>query len=116
MKPASFHTPDACTACTICVAHCPVAKATMHFRGPKLTGPAYERFRLFGFGDDDLVGFFFYHLTSEVADDAYGDGVLACFQQSGAQWVDAGRVLVGDVSDELAIDKRGVAVGDAAHA
>ena len=52
MKPSSFHTPDACTACTICVAHCPVAKATMNFRGPKLTGPAYERFRLLGFGDE----------------------------------------------------------------
>ncbi|CAK7063719.1 MAG: Anaerobic glycerol-3-phosphate dehydrogenase subunit C [Desulfovibrio sp.] len=52
MKPHSFHTPDACTACTICVAHCPVAKATMNFRGPKLTGPAYERFRLLGFGDE----------------------------------------------------------------
>ena len=52
MKPSSFHTPDACTACTICVAHCPVAKATMNFRGPKLTGPSYERFRLLGFGDE----------------------------------------------------------------
>lgn len=52
MKRHSFHTPDACTACTICVAHCPVAKHTMRFRGPKLTGPAYERFRLLGFGDE----------------------------------------------------------------
>ncbi|MCC8195004.1 MAG: anaerobic glycerol-3-phosphate dehydrogenase subunit C [Deltaproteobacteria bacterium] len=52
MKANSFHTPDACTACTVCVAHCPVAKATMNFRGPKLTGPAYERFRLLGFGDE----------------------------------------------------------------
>lgn len=46
------HNPDNCTACTICVAHCPVATATMKFRGPKLTGPAYERFRLLGFGDE----------------------------------------------------------------
>lgn len=52
MKTHHSHTPDACTACTICVAHCPVAKATMNFRGPKLTGPAYERFRLLGFGDE----------------------------------------------------------------
>lgn len=52
MNTHSFHTPDACTACTICVAHCPVAAATMYFRGPKLTGPAYERFRLLGFGDE----------------------------------------------------------------
>ena len=52
MKRRSMHSPDACTACTICVAHCPVALATMKFRGPKLTGPAYERFRLLGFGDE----------------------------------------------------------------
>jgi glycerol-3-phosphate dehydrogenase subunit C len=52
MKPHSLYSPDACTACTICVAHCPVAKTTLNFRGPKLTGPAYERFRLLGFGDE----------------------------------------------------------------
>ena len=46
------HNPDQCTACTICVTHCPVAAATLRFRGPKLAGPAYERFRLFGFGDE----------------------------------------------------------------
>ncbi len=52
MSTHSMHNPDQCTACTICVAHCPVAAATMKFRGPKLTGPAYERFRLLGFGDE----------------------------------------------------------------
>lgn len=52
MKRLTTHSPDSCTACTVCVAHCPVAKATMNFRGPKLTGPAYERFRLLGFGDE----------------------------------------------------------------
>jgi len=52
MYPHTMHTPDACTACTICVAHCPVAAATMQFRGPKLTGPAYERFRMLGFRDE----------------------------------------------------------------
>ncbi len=52
MSAHSMHNPDQCTACTICVAHCPVAAATMKFRGPKLTGPAYERFRLLGFGDE----------------------------------------------------------------
>ena len=52
MKRRPVQSPDACTACTICVAHCPVATATMEFRGPKLTGPAYERFRLLGFGDE----------------------------------------------------------------
>ena len=44
--------PDDCTACTICTLHCPVARATLKFRGPRLSGPAYERFRLSGFGDD----------------------------------------------------------------
>jgi glycerol-3-phosphate dehydrogenase subunit C len=29
-----------------------VARATLAFRGPKFTGPAYERFRLLGFGDE----------------------------------------------------------------
>ena len=52
MNPNTMHTPDACTACTICVTHCPVATATMKFRGPKLTGPAYERFRMLGFRDE----------------------------------------------------------------
>ena len=52
MNPNTMHTPDACTACSICVAHCPVAMATMKFRGPKLTGPAYERFRMLGFRDE----------------------------------------------------------------
>lgn len=38
--------PDSCTACTVCVAHCPVTKATPKFRGPKMVGPALERMRL----------------------------------------------------------------------
>ena len=37
---------DKCTTCTTCVANCPVTRATRSFRGPKLTGPASERFRL----------------------------------------------------------------------
>lgn len=52
MNGRTMHNPDACTACAVCVAHCPVAMATMRFRGPKLTGPAYQRFRLLGFGDE----------------------------------------------------------------
>ena len=52
---ASGHNPDQCTACTICLTHCPVAAATLKFRGPKLTGPAYERFRLYGFEDDSAL-------------------------------------------------------------
>ena len=42
---------DHCTACTSCVAECPVTKATRAFRGPKLLGPGLERFRLF---EDDM--------------------------------------------------------------
>ena len=38
--------PDSCTACTVCVAHCPVTGATRKFRGPKMVGPALERMRL----------------------------------------------------------------------
>lgn len=37
---------DKCTTCTTCVAYCPITRATRAFRGPKLTGPASERFRL----------------------------------------------------------------------
>ena len=37
--------PDACIACTTCVVHCPVAQATPNFLGPRLIGPAWERFR-----------------------------------------------------------------------
>lgn len=39
------HLPDECISCTSCVAHCPVTAATNKFRGPKLVGPALERFR-----------------------------------------------------------------------
>ncbi|MBC8016043.1 MAG: 4Fe-4S dicluster domain-containing protein, partial [Sporomusaceae bacterium] len=38
--------PDNCTACTVCVAHCPVTAATRKFRGPKMVGPTLERMRL----------------------------------------------------------------------
>ena len=38
--------PGSCTACTVCVAHCPVTAATNKFRGPKMVGPALERMRL----------------------------------------------------------------------
>lgn len=38
--------PDSCTACTVCVAHCPVTGATRKFRGPKMVGPTLERMRL----------------------------------------------------------------------
>ncbi len=45
-------TPDRCIACTTCVANCPVAKATSKFLGPRMIGPAYERFRLLGLAED----------------------------------------------------------------
>ncbi|MDR2800959.1 MAG: anaerobic glycerol-3-phosphate dehydrogenase subunit C [Desulfovibrio sp.] len=51
------HNPDDCTACAICTMHCPVAAATLKFRGPKLTGPTYERFRLSGFEDNASVAY-----------------------------------------------------------
>ncbi len=40
------YNPDSCTACTTCMAFCPVTLVTRKFRGPKMTGPALERFRL----------------------------------------------------------------------
>ena len=44
--------PDRCIACTTCTAVCPVAQETPAFLGPRMTGPAYERFRLTGLGED----------------------------------------------------------------
>ncbi|MDO5484613.1 MAG: anaerobic glycerol-3-phosphate dehydrogenase subunit C [Desulfovibrionaceae bacterium] len=44
--------PDQCVACTTCVVHCPVAEATPDFLGPRMIGPAYERFRLMGLAED----------------------------------------------------------------
>ncbi|MEN6411397.1 MAG: anaerobic glycerol-3-phosphate dehydrogenase subunit C [Veillonellales bacterium] len=38
--------PDSCTACTACIAQCPVTAVTRKFRGPKMVGPALERMRL----------------------------------------------------------------------
>lgn len=38
--------PDACVACTSCLVFCPVTAASPLFRGPKMLGPALERFRL----------------------------------------------------------------------
>lgn len=47
--------PDKCIACTICQVHCPVAKVTPNFLGPRLIGPAYERFRLLGVAEDESL-------------------------------------------------------------
>jgi len=40
-----LHNPDQCITCTSCTAHCPVSAATRNFPGPKMAGPAQERFR-----------------------------------------------------------------------
>lgn len=47
--------PDKCIACTTCVVHCPVARVTPKFLGPRMIGPAYERFRLLGLAEDDSL-------------------------------------------------------------
>lgn len=47
--------PDACIACTTCVVQCPVAQATTNFPGPRMIGPAYERFRLLGLAEEESL-------------------------------------------------------------
>ncbi|MBO4300508.1 MAG: anaerobic glycerol-3-phosphate dehydrogenase subunit C [Desulfovibrio sp.] len=47
--------PDKCIACTTCVVQCPVAEATTKFLGPRMIGPAYERFRLLGLTEDSSL-------------------------------------------------------------
>lgn len=47
--------PDKCIACTICQVQCPVAKVTPNFLGPRLIGPAYERFRLFNVAEEESL-------------------------------------------------------------
>lgn len=44
--------PDKCIACTTCVANCPVASVTPKYLGPRMIGPAYERFRLMALGEE----------------------------------------------------------------
>lgn len=44
--------PDCCTACTACIAHCPVSAVTNNFRGPKMLGPALERMRVSEQGEE----------------------------------------------------------------
>jgi glycerol-3-phosphate dehydrogenase subunit C len=51
------YNPDDCTACAVCTVHCPVSEATRAFRGPKHSGPAYERFRLAGLDDDASIAY-----------------------------------------------------------
>ena len=49
--------PDRCTACTSCIAQCPVTAATRKFRGPKMMGPALERMRLSQEDEDPSLDF-----------------------------------------------------------
>ncbi len=49
---SSHINPDACITCTTCIVHCPVAQATSEFLGPRMIGPAYERFRLMGMPEE----------------------------------------------------------------
>ena len=49
---AEIPQPDRCIACTTCTVVCPVAQATPNYLGPRMTGPAYERFRMIGIGED----------------------------------------------------------------
>lgn len=49
--------PDKCVACSTCVVQCPVAEATSKFLGPRMIGPASERFRLLNAGEDDSLSY-----------------------------------------------------------
>ncbi|MBD5642000.1 MAG: 4Fe-4S binding protein, partial [Desulfovibrio sp.] len=47
--------PDKCIACTTCVVNCPVSKVTNKYLGPRMIGPAYERFRLLAIPEDESL-------------------------------------------------------------
>lgn len=49
--------PDQCIACTTCVVSCPIARVATAFPGPRMIGPAYERFRLLGLEEDPSLDF-----------------------------------------------------------
>ena len=46
---------DKCVACSTCVVQCPVAEVTTKFLGPRMLGPASERFRLLNDGEDSSL-------------------------------------------------------------
>ena len=48
---------DKCVACSTCVVQCPVAAVTSKFLGPRMLGPASERFRLFNSGEDPSLSY-----------------------------------------------------------
>lgn len=47
--------PDKCIACTTCVVTCPVSRVTPKFLGPRMIGPAYQRFRLMDLAEDSSL-------------------------------------------------------------
>ncbi|MDR2819117.1 MAG: anaerobic glycerol-3-phosphate dehydrogenase subunit C [Desulfovibrio sp.] len=47
--------PDRCIVCTTCTVMCPVAKNCLDFLGPRMIGPAHQRFRLLGMGEDESL-------------------------------------------------------------
>ena len=49
--------PDKCVACSTCVVQCPVAEVTSKFLGPRMLGPASERFRMLNPGEDDSLSY-----------------------------------------------------------
>jgi glycerol-3-phosphate dehydrogenase subunit C len=51
------HSIDACTACTSCTALCPVAAVVRDFPGPRMAGPAAERFRIAGAPPDATLAY-----------------------------------------------------------
>ena len=55
---------DKCVACSTCVVQCPVSEVTSKFIGPRMLGPASQRFRLLNDGEDILL------LTSLASDQA----------------------------------------------
>ena len=49
--------PDKCVACSTCVVQCPVAEVTSKFLGPRMLGPASERFRMLNAGEDNSLSY-----------------------------------------------------------
>lgn len=49
--------PDPCIACTTCTVFCPVAQATGEFLGPRMIGPALQRFRLLNMAEDNSLSY-----------------------------------------------------------
>ena len=48
---------DKCVACSTCVVQCPVSEVTSKFIGPRMLGPASQRFRLLNDGEDNSLSY-----------------------------------------------------------